>query len=129
MRHPTPIDELYAWHSAAIAGKSPTVTSDPQCGWFKVPLVKGATPVPARIWCEQKIEAGELIEPERLVCEVDGIARDPEEQWPWLCKRPIRVTEFEYLTQLRRWQRVNAPDEYAAAREPVDHLSTPVLEE
>lgn len=130
MRKTTPHHHLYAWHSMALSGSRVVVTTEPHCGWFKVPLVKGGSMVPARIWCEQPVdEAGDLTAPETMLCEVDGERRDAEDQWPWLCPRPIAFAEFDYMTRLRRWQRVNAPAEYAAARAPVDHLSTPVLEE
>lgn len=139
MREPTAAEVLYAWHTAALqqvtlykgvnASRIP-VTSEPQPGWYRGTLVPKGAWVPARIWMEQEVdEIGELLAPEVLRCEIDGGVREPDQEWLWLCKQPISFKEFDYMTRLRAWQRVNAPDEYDAARQPVDHLSTPILEE
>ncbi len=135
MRQPTPQSRLYAWHAAAIAGGEGRVyENEVECGWFKTRWCrKGPLILPARIWMQQPIdpETGELNNPEELCCEVDGERRDPDEQWTFLCRNPIPKNEYDYLAALRRWQRVNAPDEFAAGRRPVDtdyHLSTPIME-
>ena len=125
-------EQLYAWHTAAVAAGEtggPEIHGDePQCGWFKCRLSKKGCWVPARIWVAQVTDAdGELTEPAVMHCEVDGDRKDPGERWTWICSNPITLREFEYLTRLRRWQRVNAPHEWDPMR-PVDHLSTPVLE-
>lgn len=134
MRMPTPIEDQLAWHRGAVAvdGSVPiaaAVHADPQCGWFKRRMVKKGCWVPARIWLHQVVdhETGELSEPQQLLCEVDGERYEADDQWLWLCKEPITQAEFDYLTELRAWQRVNAPHEWDATV-PVDHLSTPVLE-
>lgn len=140
MREPTSRDAVYAWHKSAMGERvlykgdniaRIGVTDEPQAGWFKTELVRKGTLVPARIWLEQPIdeETGELSGDEVMRCEVDGEPRDPDQQWLFLCKRPISEREFAHMTGLRRWQRINAPDEYDAARRPVDHMKTPILEE
>lgn len=120
IRQPTPPHVLYAWWVAAMEGKNPTVTFEPQCGWFKrriAPrysagvLIKDAPLVPCRIWMHQAIDAdGQLLEDEVLHCEVNGRERDPEEEWPWLCKRPISREEYRHLMAVRAWARKYAPE-------------------
>lgn len=130
MRAPTPPEIALAWHSARLAGAElETVHEEPHAGWFKRRLVKKGCWVPARIWLEQETdEAGELIAPERMLCEVDGQRRDPADQWLWLCQEPISEREFNYLTRLRAWQRINAPEEWDPMV-PVDHTKTPIVED
>lgn len=149
IRQPSDSAQLYAWHSAALLviarygdfksaprfgqtgiaeydGLSGIQGDDPQCGWFKRRLVKDGPWVPARIWLEQKIDQdGELTAPEILRCEVDGRPRDPHNEWTWLAARPIGKKEFEYMTDLRSWQRANAPRELTVAG-AIDHTKTPL---
>jgi len=137
MRQPTAHDLVYAWHTEAMVevrrvGReraSLPVHNEPQCGWFGTMLVRKGAWVPARVWLDQPIdEVGELAGDEILRCEVDGRERDAGEQWLFLCQQPISEREFDHMTALRRWQRVNAPYEYSAAWKPVDHLKTPISE-
>lgn len=133
MRAPSDTSRLYDWHTQAVAGRAwhyKLNEDDPLCGWFKARLVKKGPFVPARIWLDQPVdEDGQLTGPEELRCEIDGLPKDPLEQWTRLCQYAITESEFVYMTRLRAWQRVNEPDEYEAAWRPVDHLSTPILEE
>lgn len=128
IRQPTPHATAYAWHTAALAGDEPVTTDEPQAGWFKRRLVKGGPFVPARIWLEQPVDlgSGELIDDERLLCEVNGAMDDAAEQWPWLCGNPISRAEFDYLTASLAWSAQHAPDEPRAnPRQPIDWLKVP----
>lgn len=114
LRRPTPLAEMFRWHTAALAdyasqrtGKHriPVVADDPQCGWFRRRLGKNGTPwVPGRIWIARNIDilTGELVEPERLCCEVDGERRDPYREWASLAGRPITQAQYDALYRLRR---------------------------
>jgi hypothetical protein len=98
IRQPSTFRQLYGWWVAATRGENPPRhEGDPQCGWYQCKLVKGGPWVPARVWCEQMIceETGELTEPERLLCEIDGQRRDPA-TW-WIRLRPITRAEYETL--------------------------------
>ncbi len=137
MRTPTSPEAALAWHAAALAARTDWqrknltpvgVNEDPQAGWFKRRLIKNGPWVPARIWLDQEVEDGELLAPERVLCEVDGQRRDALDQWLWLCQEPISEREFIYLTRLRAWQRVNAPEELERVGR-VDHTETPIVEE
>lgn len=99
-RQPTSNGAAYAWHSAAVAGKKPAITSEPQCGWFKRQLRKDGPYVGARIFMEQPMdrETGELIGDEVMRCEVDGKRRVPEEEWLWLAGDPITLEDFLALS-------------------------------
>lgn len=133
MRQPTSPTILLAWHSNAMLGVLGEGTgldaNEPQPGWYKRRLVKGAVFVPARIYVEQIVDedTGELVEDEKLCCEVNGRAEDPYEQWLWLCINPISQADFDYLTARGAWTKSYAPDEPAAKpRQAVDWMKTPI---
>jgi hypothetical protein len=128
MRQPTPLDQAYAWHTAAMAGDDRETNDDPQCGWYRRRLVKNGPWVPARIYLERDIdpESGELLGPEVMRCEVDGEQRNAEDQWSWLMSQPISEQEYDYLTATIEWSRTNAPSEpMANVYEPIDWLQVP----
>lgn len=102
MRQPTPISRLYAWHRAMLEGRAAAIHEDePQCGWFKTRLVKGGPFVPASISIHREIdENGDLASDERLVCEVNGAARDPYTAWSSVCKNPISRADYLELKAL-----------------------------
>ena len=118
MRKPTPRAELYAWHTAALAGLNPAIDQTPQCGWYKRKLVKGGVFVPARIWMFQEVDlsTGELLSDEMLQCEVNGCFADPEDAWSWVCSNPITEQEYRYLA---------ARIDFATRHEPDDPFATP----
>ena len=131
MTRPTPLDQLYAWHTNALRGhfaEDLPLEQDPQCGWFKRRLVKHGPFVPARIWMFQPIdeESGELVGDEVMFCEVNDKWADPELQWEWLCQEPITEAEFNYLTAAQAWAAEHAPDEpMANLRQPIDWMKVP----
>lgn len=128
MRRPTPISALYAWHTerlaaGALADELAPFPNDPQCGWYKRRLIKGGPFVPARIFVKRFIdpETGDLLSDEVLCCEVNGTARDPEEEWQWLWECPISKAEFDYLTALAYHASYYEPDAPEAnPRKPID---------
>lgn len=129
MRMPTPRDQLYAWHTAALRGLQPVIDNTPQCGWFKRKLVKGGVFVPARIWMFQDIdpETGELLSDELLQCEVNGAYADPEDAWSWISSNPITEQEFRYLSARIDFALRHEPDDpFAAPTKPIDLNATPL---
>ena len=111
---------MMAWHQNAlkgILGDDVALHDDEiQCGWFRCRLVKGGPFVPARIWLQQDIdpETGELIDDERLCCDVNGRMVDAQEYWSRLCKNPIPQHEWQYLSAKGAWTTDFSPDEPAA---------------
>lgn len=109
MRQPTTLEQRWAWHEAAIAGHDPPVhDNDPQQGFFAVrkfrygQWVKGPM-VPARVWWEPgeiDPETGELLTDERCLAEVDGKPVNPWRSWTWIAKRPISLSEWQWLKAL-----------------------------
>lgn len=108
MRQPT--KDAWEWHRAALAGENPSVTYEPQVGYFvrrdKPPLdpetrqpVGVGNFIPCSIWLEQPVDdaTGELLGDEVLLCECGGVLADPAEMWTWLAKRPISKEEYERL--------------------------------
>src|SRR5690606_16246310 len=129
IRQPTPAEVMFAWYRDRLDGTETcellSVHDLPQCGWFKAHLVGAGPWVPARIWLEQEIDplTGELIDDERLLCEVNGGRRDPYREWERLCGNPVPKAEYDYLIRLRLWAAWHAPDDPAAnPRRPIDWL-------
>lgn len=129
MRRPTSADEAYSWYNLVMAGASPAINQEAQCGFFKRRLVKGGPWVPARIWLDSDIcqETGELMSDETLQCDVNGAWADADEQWPWLCANPISCAEFNYMTALAEHCARHEPDHPAAnPRRAINDLETPL---
>lgn len=125
MRMPTPPSKAFAWWKAAIAGENPPQHEGlPECGWYKTKLTKGGPWVAARIFIEREIdfETGELAEPERLVCEVDGQRRSPYRMWTYLT--PISREEHQALLH----RRLQIPAMQASMAK-VDLIAAPILPE
>lgn len=102
IRQPSSASQLYAWWREALTNPDmPRSDGLPECGWFKVRLVKGGPWVAARIWCERDIDPNtlELIAPERLACEVGGERAEPSRHW--LHMAAISREEFEWLDGVR----------------------------
>jgi hypothetical protein len=125
MRTPTPPSKAYAWYRAAIAGEAPpTHDGLPECGWFKVKLIAGGPWCAAKIWIERSIDpmTGELTEPEKMLCEVDGMRRDPAKIWTYL--RPISREEYDALIHRR-----NMIPAMQASMAKLDLVAAPILPE
>lgn len=103
MRQPTPAAMVYAWHRAALAGQKPSIhDGHPECGWFKVRMVKNGPFVPASISLHREIdEIGQLASDETVRCEINGEIRDAEREWVWLAKNPIPRSEYLALKELQ----------------------------
>lgn len=102
IRQPSSAAQLYAFHRSVMRGEAPPVYDDiPECGWYRTRLVRGGPYVPVRIFVEREIdwETGELLGPERLVCECDGERRDASRIWTFL--KAISKAEYDALVQRR----------------------------
>ena len=88
------------WWRAAIAGKKPLVTTEPQPGFFVVKM--NGTMVPASIlWEGPTDENGDPCGDQRLVCEIGGQPADVDESWLWLARRPCSREEYsQWLDKL-----------------------------
>lgn len=125
MRRPTPASVLYDWHRRALAGERPPVLEDePQCGWFRLRLVRLGPWCPARIWMEQEIdpETGELCADETLRAEVLGQPRDPRRLWLSVAGKPIDEGDYHRLMHTR----LHGPMHERATHRAVDFSETPV---
>lgn len=120
MRKPTPQAELFRWHAGAVEHverfgsldgfDDVAHPDDPQCGYFKRRGTRGGAWFAAAIWMEQIVDGdGELLEPERLLCAVDGKLCDPVREWNYICAHPVRYEEYKYLVDLGSWARKYAP--------------------
>lgn len=106
MRQPTSLEDRWSWWERAVSGDEPPIHDDePHAGFFAVrkfrygEWVSGPF-VPARIWyapAEIEPETGELLEPERLLAEINGKPADPWRIWTWLARRPIPENEWKWL--------------------------------
>lgn len=102
IRQPTPAAELLAYWRECMSGGAPPIHDGlPQCGWYKLRLVKGGPWVSVRIYVDRQIdpESGELLGPETFRAIVGGEARDPARIWTFLTA--ITREEHERLEQAR----------------------------
>lgn len=118
MRKPTPPNIAYAWHAKALLANGiksmmpPIYENEPKPGWYMRRVVKEGPYVPARIWLETEVgDDGELLAPERLLCEVDGKLANVASQWTWLASRPI--SEDRYMDMIAGNFTTSEPDPYA----------------
>lgn len=138
LRQPSDRAALYAWHADALDALAqgrkdnlkelaavapdlmPPISEDaPQCGYFLAKVARFALLVPAKIFVLSVIgDDGELLEPERVVCEIGG-ERYPEVETAWLrlCTRPISASEYQYRMALRDWAQAAAPNQPQAPRQ------------
>lgn len=128
MRKPTAIIRSWRWWNARMRGETPAITTEPECGYYKIRDGERGPWCPASIALHQEIdpETRELIAPEVLICIVGDDYRDPEETWLWLAKNPISKAEYDYLCAHRLWAKANAPHEIE--RGPVDLSTAPIPE-
>ncbi len=139
IRSPTPANELYAWHTRALAWWTrngdlrempggPTL-EEVHCGWYKRRLVRGGPWVPAAVWLHQEIdpETGELLGPEVLRCEVAGQECDPDDAWSYIAGAPISEQLYKLMHADSAWAKKWAPnDPIANPRERIDPGKMPL---
>lgn len=128
IRKPSELEPLFAWWRSALIKRPDRYFHEPQLGFFKRKLVKAGPWVPVKFWLEQITdEDGLLIEPERMLCEVGGRAREPLDQWTWCCRYPITKSEFEFMLANAAWVSVRAPHEPEAQPQlPIDFGTSPI---
>lgn len=129
MRKPTPVLEVYAHWRAALAGKAPPITHDPQPGFYRRKLVRGGPWVGVHIWLEQDIdEAGELIAPPVLRALVGSNSYvDADDVWTYVADNPISQEEYNFMVAEAAWTKARSPDDPSAnPREPIDPLRAPL---
>jgi len=106
MRQPSTPEQRWAWHEQAIAGLAPPVyENEPQSGFYAVRKFRygewaRGPMVPACVWWEPgeiDPETGELLSDERCCAEIDGKPVNPWREWSWLARRPISLSEWEWL--------------------------------
>jgi hypothetical protein len=106
MRQPSPMKQLYAWHSAALAGDNPArhprYEGCPEAGWYKIRFTKGGPWVAVEIRVEREIdpEIFELSEPERFIAITEGERRNAVHLWGSSKLEPISRAEHDALTAL-----------------------------
>lgn len=88
------------WYRAALAGKKPAITSEPECGYYKRKLARGGPWVPGRIFREPSGE---------LACIVNGKLCDVLDEWLWLCTQPITEREYQFRVATGKWATEYAP--------------------
>lgn len=122
IRQPTPRVRAYAWWRRALADpRLPRIEAEPECGYFRLRMVKGGPWVPASITLRQEIdEAGELAAPEEHVAEILG--RPASVARVWGSGRPI--SRQDYLDLVERHSALPA---MAATHAAVDVSATPML--
>ena len=122
-----PVDDL-AWWRAALAGEAPLITEEPQAGYYKRRLVKGGPFVPVEFWTvRQYDDAGDLTDDVKTMCSVDGWVVDAVDNWTYCAAQPIPKAEFDYLTKVSAYAKLNDRREpLANPRKRIDPLSFPL---
>lgn len=75
----------------------------PQPGYYKTRLVRNGPFVPARVWFNvpERDEAGDLLDDEGLMMEIDGQRINGEqtinEKWLWMYGNPIDKQEYDFM--------------------------------
>lgn len=114
---------------AAAAGVDiPPITEEPQCGFYKRRLVKGGPWVPVRYFLEQRVSrtTGELVDDERLRCQVGATFYDPTDVAIWFacCERPIFEADYRALVERGAWaKQYDRRMAEAHEEKPVDWLT------
>jgi len=109
MTRTSTIEQDYAWHREAMAGKNPAVhESKPQCGWYETKLVKNGPLVPAVIWVD------EYEGQQSVYCRIGNDLQDVSRHWPYLAKRPISFEKYQYMKAKGAWAQVHSQDHPAA---------------
>jgi hypothetical protein len=123
MRMPSSYRDLFGWWEDAVAGKNPERhEGEPQCGFYRMRMVRGGPWVPVRIYVDRTIdpETGELTSREIMRMEVAGEpGGDPARRWSYLT--PISRPEYARLIEARK-----TDPTMRATHAPVDLTSSPV---
>jgi 5'-3' exonuclease len=98
------IEEPYEWWSEELVAGGQMVPEIPQCGFYKRKLAHGMPGHSvARIWREPEMDFltqqpnGQDI----LLCEIDGLRKDPYDQWAYLAMSPISRKDYEAVMSKR----------------------------
>lgn len=139
MRVPTTEETAFAWWRRALwllankNGEGLTAKiGDPQCGLYRTRLARNGAWVGVRIYLNQDIdpETGALMDDERMILEINGKVRAPEDidrWWPFLWQHPISAEEWKYLDSLRQHTETWEPSHPSARpHEPIDPLTSPI---
>ena len=81
---------------------APIDINDPRPGFYQMRERKGGRLVGVRIWIEpgERDEAGDLLEDEPILCQVNGVEADPWQVWPWCAKPEQEIDEAGYRYRL-----------------------------
>lgn len=110
-----PVEDEFAWWRDELIASGQRLPNDPQSGFYKRRLVKGAAFVPARIWRAPDGEGGST-----CFCLVDGKTRDPLAEWPRLAMQPITQAEYDFMVADADHARRYRPDDPKAdPRKPI----------
>lgn len=105
--------------------------NNPEPGFYKMRLRRGAVPVGVRIWWGPPVDpwTGEEV-PERgdrLQASINGENVELERVWPSCAREPSTESEHDYLIGLQQWGQQHDPDgPHANPNKPVDLLSAPL---
>lgn len=105
-------DDHYAWWRQALENFSkklpvPPISADhPQCGRYER---AGTGRFPVAIFPDAHHAHGGS-----LLCWVDGVSRDPCEEWTWVAKHPVSEVAFHHRITTGKW-----PDETARAAQSI----------
>ena len=101
-----------AWWREEMTVPGQKVPDDPQSGFYKTKLAKGAPWVPARIYREpEQGEDGKDTGRDLIYCTVDGKPRDPAAMWVRLSMYPISEEDFNFMRDDSAHAKAYRPDD------------------
>lgn len=105
-----------AWWRDELKKPGQTAPEAPQAGYYFRRLVSGGPLVAARIWREPAIdpETGQTTGMDTVRCTIGEKVFDPFAMWPSLAGRPIKKSEYDFMTAKASHAKVWTPSAPAA---------------
>lgn len=116
------------WWREELAAPGQRIPDLPQCGFYQRKLIRGGPLVPVCLWRESEIDI-ETAEPtgrDVLLCEVNGIRKDPYSEWMRVVSHPITEKEYRFkVADIAHARRYRASDPLANPLKKFDLLKSP----
>jgi len=105
----------------------------PQPGHYKTRVVRNGPFVPARVWINvpERDEAGDLMDDEGLMMEVDGEfvnGQHMDQKWLWMIGNPITKQEYDFMiADSDHAQKYRPGDPKSQPTKPIDLSTQPPI--
>lgn len=126
-----PVEKLenpFEWWEEELLAKGQPIPDLPQCGYYQRKLIQSGPYVPACIWreCQLDIETAEPTGRDVLLCEVNGLRKDPHSEWMRVVAQPISEKEYRFkVADIAHARRYRPGDPLANPERPIDIKKMP----